>query len=94
MSDNDLDLPFEEVPGGPITGPIDPAAILCGGIVVRSAAIESPAGRLPALILDLYRVDGHRLPPVLLVTEDPEQLRKVVPLIEASVACAIKAAGA
>lgn len=92
MSDHDLDLPFEEVPGGPVAVPLAPNTVLCGGVVIRASALDAGAGLMPALIFDFHHVSGTPLAPVVLVSDDPEQLKKLVPLVEASVAAAIGAA--
>jgi len=91
MSGHDLDLPFEEIPGGPVAAPLHPDALVCGGVVIRASVLETDAGRLPALIFDFYGVTGVALPPVVLTSDDVNQLRKLVPLVEASVAAAARA---
>lgn len=93
MSGHDLDLPFEEVPGGPFAAPLAPNSMLCGGVVIRAAAIETEAGRMPALVFDFHHVTGVQLAPVVLVSDDADQLRKLIPLVESSVTAALKAAG-
>lgn len=84
-----LDLPFEDVPGGPLQVPIGNAQI-CGGIVVK--AVKVPVGRdtFPGLIFQFYKVDGIPATPVLLVA-DPDQMRKLVPLVSAAVDSSIAA---
>lgn len=90
--DHSLDLPYEEVPGAPVPVPIDPQSVLCGGIVVRSAAITADGVMYPTLIFDFFAVDGHKLPPIVLAAEDAEQLRKLPKLVQDCVDGALKAA--
>lgn len=92
MTGHDLDLPFEEAPHGPIATPISTDSVICGGLVIRAAAIDTPMGRLPALIFDFHRVTGEPLAPVVFVN-DPDQVSKLIPLVEASVTAAIAGAG-
>ena len=92
MSGNDLDLPFEDVPDGPVSVGLDPRAVLVGGVVVRAAVIPTPQGPLPAVIFDFHLATGGALPPVVFAG-DADQVSKLVPLVEASAAAAIAAAG-
>ncbi|MGE0342541.1 MAG: hypothetical protein AB7O86_05695 [Porticoccaceae bacterium] len=71
----DLNLPYEEVPGGPI--PLDMNTKIAGGVVVRAATIPHPVlpgETLPGLVYDFFLADGQRLVPVLLVLSTEEML--------------------
>lgn len=74
--DGALNLPFEEVPDGPIELPADDFVIVTG-VTYRAAVVPSPVTGHPmaAVILDLFRPAGDRLPPVLLLFEDDDLLR-------------------
>lgn len=90
VGDHGLDLPFEAAPGGPFHAPLPEDTPLCGGVVVRAAAIPSPVGLLPALVFDFHQVDGQALQPIVLVG-DADQIGKLAPLIQSAVAAALKA---
>lgn len=93
MSDsNSLDLPYEDAPGGPFMAPIDPNSVLCGGIVIRSGALEAGDVKYPVLIFDFWQVDGSKLSPIMLAAEDADQLRKLPKLVQDCVDAALRAA--
>lgn len=91
MSDHDLDLPFEEVPGGPIRMPLRDDAVVCGGLVIRAGFLETDRGNVPSLTFDFFQLDGSQLFPIVFATDDPEQLRNLASLVTASVSAAIDA---
>lgn len=89
---NDLDLPFEKVPGAPIHAHLD-NPLVAGGLIVRAGVIPGHAshGAYPALVFDFKLADGTAMPPVVLVAS-PDQLRKIVPLVDTASAAAINGA--
>lgn len=74
--DGRMNLPFEEVPDGPIDLPADGFEVVTG-VTYRAAVLPSPVtGRpMPALILDFYRPTGERVAPLLVLLEDDDLLR-------------------
>jgi hypothetical protein len=92
MSGHDLDLPFEEVPGGPVHAPLE-NPIIAGGLVVRAAVLPTEAGPMPALVFDFKLANGTAAPPIVFVS-DADQVGKLSPLIEAAVRAALAGAEA
>jgi hypothetical protein len=87
---DDLDLPFEKIPGGPIHASLD-NPLIAGGLVVQAALVPSDAGTYPALVFRFHLADGTAMPPVVLVA-NADQMGKVVPLVAGAVAAAVAGA--
>jgi hypothetical protein len=71
------DLPFEEVPDGPMltsgmTMGLD-ESIVCAGATIKSTVIDVPGlGWRPAMIYSFSKVQGGYLRPILFITENDE----------------------
>jgi hypothetical protein len=84
---DDLNLPYERVPGGPVYFEGD--FIVAGGVVVRSAGIEEPE-KLPALIFDFFLADGERLPSIALIMK-PDILLPLSDIVRQAIRDAVRA---
>lgn len=90
MSDeHELDLPHEEIPDGPVDQEIE--SFFAGGIVIRSAVLQTERGPMPALVFDFHLVDGETLPSITLVQVD-EQMTKFAALAQSATHAAIRGA--
>lgn len=89
LGPNDLDLPYEDVPGGPVTANLS-HPLVAGGLVVRAAVVPTLNGNHPALVFDFHLADGTVLRPIVLVA-DADQIGKTVPLVDQAAKAAIKA---
>lgn len=91
MSDeHELDLPFEEVPDGPIDQEL--AAFFCGGVIVRAAVLPTSKGPMPALVFDFKVVEGGEPLPSIALIQDPDQTKKFAALVQSAAHASIKAA--
>lgn len=87
-----INIPFEDVPGGPIMQGFPANMIVCGGVSYRSAFFEDGAGAKAAvLIFDFHTASGGQVPPIMLACED-EDLLRLPDEIRKAVRSAIKAA--
>lgn len=91
---DDLDLPFEEVPGGAagafMTDLDD--ALVCGGLVVMGGVLPVPGiGPKPALVFRFATATGDLANPVVLVL-DADQAAKTTALVDAAVNASLKLA--
>lgn len=90
--DGSLNLPYDDVPGGPIN--VEEDVLIAGGVVVRAAVIAHPitAKPHPVLLFTFHLPDGTTLAPIALVVEKPE-LRALPEAVRGAAAGAMKAAG-
>ncbi len=90
MSDlgNSMDLPFE-----PTTGALEDEHVhFSGGVVVMASVVAVPdAGPKPALVFRFSTPLGEFYPAIVLVTDD-DQMAKLRPLINESIAAARRGA--
>lgn len=88
----DLNLPYEEIPDGPVGVPMP--ADICGGLVVRAGTVPNPMGegQLPVLLFDFYRHDGTQVAPIALV-QTREEFLALASLITQAARSAVRKTG-
>lgn len=93
VGDHALDLPYADVPGGPVDVALeDLVDDLAGGVTVKAVAVPvDEVGVLPGLIFDFTHPDGTQGPRVLLVV-DEDQATKFPLIVERAVASAVRGA--
>lgn len=88
--DNDLDLPYERNPELVPLG--DEPMQYSGGVVVMASVVDVPGtGKFPGLVFRFVDPLGKFYPAITLVTDD-DQMAKLRPLINQSIAEARRAA--
>lgn len=89
LGDSGINLPYESNPE-PVETEI--RALQCGGLVVLAATTEvRGSGVYPAVIFRFVTPDGKFAPDIML-TASPAELKALVPLLEKTVAGAVKGA--
>jgi hypothetical protein len=87
FGDGELNLPYEDVPDGPIEIMLPDSTVVCGGLGFRSAMAAHPTmpgEMVPVIVFDFWTAEGGQLPPVALVLPLdaalalPEEIRKAV----------------
>lgn len=92
----DYELPYEEVPGGPLRFEAAGDRIMVGEIVVKAGAMDSALGRLPVVLFTFYGPGLEpmsRVPtPEYALVMDARGLQSVKELINKSINGAIREA--
>lgn len=89
LGDGEMNLPYEEVPDGPIPMTVD--CVVAGGLRVSAIALDAKDGKKhPGLLFRFATPTGGLLAPIVLVATAPE-LRSLVPLVDKASASAIRA---
>lgn len=92
----DYELPYEEIPGGPLrfSADVDNNRVMVGEITVKAGALDSALGRLPVVLFTFY---GPGLDPMARVATpeyalvmDERGLQSVKELINKSINGAIR----
>jgi hypothetical protein len=83
----DLDLPFEE--SHRTEAEIETA--MAGGLIVRAAVLDSPLGKVPALVFRFVKGDGLATFPDVTLVGDAAMMQKTTSLIATAAQTAIRA---